>query len=111
MNIGNSFFITDLKVKIERKLEFYNPNLVSHLSKQLYDEYLIKSKIYNEILEVLEINDIPREKIEGFLSKKINLTNELIKNTKKEEDIKEYNLIIEEYENLIKLAGDPSGYK
>ena len=79
MNIGNSFFITDLKVKIERKLEFYNPNLVSHLSKQLYDEYLIKSKIYNEILEVLETNDITREKIEGILSKKINLTNELIK--------------------------------
>jgi len=111
MNIGNSFFITDLKVKIERKLEFYNPNLVSHLSKQLYDEYLIKSKIYNEILEVLETNDITREKIEGFLIKKINLTNELIKDSKNEEDIKKYNLIIEEYGNLIKLEGDPLGYK
>ena len=111
MNIRDSFYITDLKMKIERKIEFYNPNLISHLSKQSYNEYLIKLKIYNEVLEVLETNEITRGKIEGFLHKKINLTNELIKNTKNEEDIKKYNLIIEEYENLIKLAGDPSGYK
>ena len=111
MKIRDSFFITDFKFKIERKLEVYNPNLVTHLSKQLYDEYLIKIKIYNEVLEVLETNDITREKIEGFLHKKINLTNELIKNTKNEEDLKKYNLIIEEYENLIKLTGDPLGYK
>ncbi|MHA1473595.1 MAG: hypothetical protein ACTSPA_10470 [Promethearchaeota archaeon] len=111
MNIGNSFFITNLKVKIEKKLEVYNPNLLTHLSKQLYDEYLIKSKIYNEVLEVLETNDITREKIEGFLHKKINLTNELNKNSKYEEDIKKNILIIEEYENLIKLTRDPLGYK
>ncbi len=30
--------------------------------------------------------------------------NELIKNTNNEEDIKKFNLIIEEYDNLIKLT-------
>ena len=107
MNNRYSFFISDLKMKIERKLEFYNPNLVTHLTKQLYDEYLIKSKIYIEVLEVLETNSITKEKFEEFIYKKINLSNELIKNRKNEEDIKKYNLIIGEYENLIKLAAGP----
>ncbi len=81
MNIRDTFFISDFKMKIERKLENYNPNLVSHLSKQLYDEYLIKLKIYNEILKVLDTNNIAQEKFEEFLHKKVNLTNKLIKNT------------------------------
>ena len=88
MNIRDSFFISDFRIKIERKLEVYNPNLVSHLSKQFYDKYLIKLKIYNEVLEVLETNDMTQGKIEEFLHKKIILTNK-----------------------LIKLAEDPSDYK
>ncbi|QEE15088.1 hypothetical protein DSAG12_00911 [Promethearchaeum syntrophicum] len=111
MNIRDSFYITDLKIKNESQLEDYNPNLISHLSKQMYDEYLLKSKIYYEILEVLEIDNINQENIKEFLNKKINLTMELIKNTKNEEDIKKFNLIIEEYKNLIKLGGDSSDYK
>lgn len=107
MNIGNSFFITNLKMKIERKLEVYNPNLVTHLSKQLYDEYLIKLKIYNELLEFLETIDLTQEKIEEFLLNKIKLTNELIKNTKIEAEIKRSSLILKEYEYLIKLVMDP----
>ncbi len=111
MNFRDSFFITDLKMKLERKIEFYNPNLINHLSNQSYDEYLIKLKIYNEVLEVLENTDITREKIKGFLLKKISLTNELIKNSKNEKDIKKYNIIIEERENLTKLVMGPSDYK
>ena len=111
MNIGDSFFITDFKIKIERKLEVYNPNLVTHLSKQLYDEYIIRLKIYNEVLELLETIDITQEKIEEFLKEKIKQINELIKNIKNEEEIKKYSLIIEEYQNLIKLARDPLDYK
>ena len=110
-NIRDSFYITDLKLKIKKKLEDYTPNLISHLSKQMFDEYLIKSEIYNEFLEVLEINNINQEKIEEFLNKKIKLTMELIKNTINKEDIKKNKLIIEEYENLFKLAGDSSDYK
>ena len=111
MNIGDLFFITYLKMKIERKLEKYNPNLVTHLSKQGYDVYLIRSKIYNEVLKVLDDNDITIEKIKEFLKEKIKQINELLKNTKNEKDIIKYNLIIEEYENLIKLTGDFLGYK
>jgi len=48
MNIRDSFYIADLKFKIERKLEVFTPNLISHLSKQSFDEYLIKSEIYKE---------------------------------------------------------------
>ncbi len=111
MDIRDSFFISDLKMKIERKLEVYNPNLVSHLSKQLYDECLIKLKIYNEVLEVLESDGITQGKIETFFCTKLNLTNNLIENARNEEEIKRYSLIIEEYQNLIKLAGDPLGNK
>jgi len=110
MNIRNSFYITDLKFKIERKLEIYTPNLVSHLSKQSFDEYLIKSEMYNEFLEVLEVDNINQGKIEEFLNQKLNLMNELIKNTNNEEDIKKFNLIIEEYKNLTKLAMGSLGY-
>ena len=107
MNIGNSFFVTNLKMKIERKLEVYNPNLVTHLSKQVYDEYLIKLKIYNELLEFLETIDLTQEKIEEFLQKEINLTSELIKKAKIESEIERSSIILKEYENLIKLVMDP----
>jgi len=107
MNIRKSFYITNLKFKIERKLEVYSPNLISHLSKQSFDEYLIKSEIYKEFLEFLEIDNINQGKIEEFLNKKLNFTNELIKNTKNEEEIKKFNLIIEEYDNLTKLVMGP----
>ena len=107
MNIRDSFFILDLKMKIEKKLEVYNPNLKAHLSNQLYDEYLIKSRIYNEILELLETIDITRERIEEFLLKKIELSNELIKNTEIEAEIEKNNLIVKEYQDLIKLVMDP----
>ena len=107
MGIGNSFFISDLKMKIERKLEVYNPNLVTHLSKELYDEYLIKLRIYNEFLEFLETIDLTQEKIEAFLKEKIKYINDLIENTKNEEEIKNNNIMVEEYQNLIKLAVDP----
>ena len=107
MNIRDSFFILDLKMKIEKKLEVYNPNLKAHLSNQLYDEYLIKSRIYNEILELLETIDITRERIEEFLLKKIELSNKIIKNTKIEAEIEKNSLIVKEYQDLIKLLMDP----
>ena len=99
MNIRDSFFILDLKMKIEKKLEVYNPNLKAHLSNQLYDEYLIKSRIYNEILELMDTIDITRESIVEFLQKKIELSNELIKNTK----------IETEFENTVDEISDITG--
>ena len=107
MNIRDSFFILDLKMKIEKKLEVYNPNLKAHLSNQLYDEYLIKSRIYNEILELMDTIDITRESIVEFLQKKIELSNELIKNTKIETEFEKNIQIVKEYQDLIKLVMDP----
>ena len=72
MNIRGSFYITDLKFKIEKKIEVYTPNLISHLSKQSFDEYLIKSEIFKEFLKILEIDNINQVKIEAFLNKKFN---------------------------------------
>ncbi|MHA1718761.1 MAG: hypothetical protein ACTSWX_12580 [Promethearchaeota archaeon] len=95
------FFVSNLRMKIERKKEIYNPNLISHLSTDEYNDYLIKFRIYNEILEILEKEDMNQSHFEEFINKKLSKIQSEIKNTKNENELKKFKVMLDEYKNLL----------
>ncbi len=60
-----------IREKIFKIENMYHPNLVANLSKEMYDLYLIRNSICNQLLELLNQKDIEIDKVHDFIKEKI----------------------------------------
>jgi len=78
------------------KIAMYNPNLISNLSKEAYDLYIIRKQICEYIFSLVTAQGMTLAKIKKNLQEEINKVKVLSKNADSEEERGFLNLKIEE---------------
>ncbi|MFX1312442.1 MAG: hypothetical protein ACFFHD_07495 [Promethearchaeota archaeon] len=105
MNDSDDFreliFLTKIRDKAYKTKQMYNPNLISNLSKEAYDLYLIRMSICDQLLEELDKEGITVEQIKDFVKNKVNKIRERLNKAKNEIETKFIQLSIKEWENIL----------
>lgn len=70
-DISDSLTRIKLKEKIFKIQEMYHPRLVSNLSKEAHDRYLIRDSICSQLLNLLDDNSVSMEHIQDYIKKNI----------------------------------------
>ncbi|MFX1316259.1 MAG: hypothetical protein ACFE9T_10375 [Promethearchaeota archaeon] len=95
-----TFYLSQLRMKIFSELERYHPNLVANLSKEMHEKYIIKKAIYDDLLELLDDIQITEIKVKEYIRNKIEINKKLLKTEKSEDQLKALKLKIELLEDL-----------
>jgi len=95
------FDLERIRKKIFEFKSMYNPNLIANLSKEMYDRYLIRESMCNDLLQQLEKLDINKEKIKIFIEKRIKWLEEKYKNTQDVQETKYLEMAIEEWKDFL----------
>ena len=93
--------ISKIGQKALDKVSNYNPNLIANLSKQAYDLYIIRKNICEEIFPIITTRKITLSKVKEHIQKKINEAQNLLDETKSEEEKELINLRIKELKDLL----------
>ncbi|MFW9865460.1 MAG: hypothetical protein ACFFEN_05110 [Candidatus Thorarchaeota archaeon] len=97
----NQMSIYAIKEKIFKIKGMYNPNLISNLSKEMYDLYLIRESICEQLLKLSSEKEIDIVKIKDFIKMKIKENKEKLKIETKEYEVKLLQLTIREWEEFL----------
>lgn len=87
--------------KIFKIKNMYHPSLIANLSKEMYDLYLIRDSICNQLLELLKEKDIDINKINAFIKKRITESTKKLKEAKNEIEVETIKLTIEEWTHFL----------
>ncbi|MFX1572761.1 MAG: hypothetical protein ACFFB0_08430 [Promethearchaeota archaeon] len=87
--------------KIFKIKDMYNLNLISNLSKEAHDLYLIRMSICNQLLEQLDKKGITVEKIKDFIGNKLKQNRERLNNAKNANETKFIQISIKEWEDFL----------
>lgn len=97
----NQMSIIALKEKIFKIKGMYNPNLISNLSKEMWDLYLIRESICEQLLELSSKNGISIGKIKDFIKSKIKENKKKLKDEIDEFKIQLIEQSIKEWEEFL----------
>jgi hypothetical protein len=97
----NQMSIIALKEKIFKIKGMYNPNLISNLSKEMWDLYLIRESICEQLLELSSEKGINISKIMDFIKNKIEENKKKLKDETDEFKIQLIELSIKEWEEFL----------
>ncbi|MFX1489842.1 MAG: hypothetical protein ACFFBI_11880 [Promethearchaeota archaeon] len=97
----NQMSIIALKEKIFKIKGMYNPNLISNLSKEMWDLYLIRESICEQLLELSSENGINIGKVKDFIKSKIEENKKKLKDETDEFKIQLIELSIKEWEEFL----------
>jgi len=97
----NKLLIDAIREKIFKIKEMYNPNLVSNLSKEMYDLYLIRESICEQLLKLSSERGIDIGKIKDFIKSKIKENENKLKNETDESEAKLIELNIKEWKGFL----------
>jgi len=100
-DLKNDLSINAIREKIFKIKEMYNPNLVSNLSKEMYDLYLIRESICKQLLKLTSEKDMDIGKIKDFIKIKIKENKEKLKDETDESEAKLIKLNIKEWEEFL----------
>ncbi len=93
--------ISAIKEKIFRITELYHPNLITNLSKQAYDLYLIRKSICDQLLKLTNEKGINLEKVKSFIKNRIKDSKKQLNKTENRLEINSIKATIEEWENFL----------
>lgn len=93
--------IQAIEEKIYKMKEKYHPNLIANLSKEMYDLYLIRNSIYDQLLALLKEKDIDIGKVHDFIKKKINESKKRLKEAKNGNEAETIKITIEEWKEFL----------
>jgi hypothetical protein len=79
----------------------YHPNLIANLSKEMYELYLIRDSICNQLLELLKENDIDIDKVHDFIKEKIKNSKKRLKIVKNGVEAEELKVTVEEWKQFL----------
>jgi len=87
--------------KIFKIKNMYHPSLIANLSKDMYDLYLIRDSICNQLLELLKEKDIDITKVKNFINNKIKESTKRLKEAESEIEVETIKLTIEEWTQFL----------
>jgi len=90
-----------IREKIFKIENMYHPNLVANLSKEMYDLYLIRNSICNQLLVLLNQKDIEIDKVLDFIKEKIKNSEKRLKVAKNGTEAEEIKAAIEEWKQFL----------
>jgi hypothetical protein len=99
--IKTQLTIDAIREKVFKIKEMYNPNLISNLSKEMYDLYLIRESICEQLLKLTSEKDIDIGKIKDFIKSKIKENENKLKDETDEVETKLIELNIKEWEEFL----------
>ncbi len=90
-----------IREKIFKIENMYHPNLIANLSKEMYDLYLIRDSICNQLLELLKEKDIDIDKVHDFIKEKIKNSKKRLKVAKNGIETEAIKATIEEWKQFL----------
>ena len=90
-----------IREKIFKIEKMYHPNLIANLSKEMYDLYLIRDSICNQLLELLKEKDIDIDKVRDFIKEKIKNSKKRLKVAKNGTETEAIKANIEEWKQFL----------
>lgn len=93
--------LKSIEDKIFRFKNKYHPNLITNLSNEAYDLYLIKNSICDQLIEKLKEENITIEKIKEFIKNKIQENKEKLHKTARTMDSEYLQNIISAWETFL----------
>ncbi|MFX0139346.1 MAG: hypothetical protein ACFFDN_37245 [Candidatus Hodarchaeota archaeon] len=87
--------------KIFKIKNMYHPSLIANLSKEMYDLYVIRDSICDQLLELLKEKDIDINKVNDFIKNRIKENQKKLKEAKNEVAVETIKLTIEEWKQFI----------
>ncbi len=100
-DLDNRLKIIKIEEKIFKFKAMYHPNLITNLSKEAYDLYLIRNLINEKLLKLTEKKEIDINAIKEFVNNEINLNNEKIRNSSNNQEINLLKLTNKEWKEVI----------
>jgi len=90
-----------IREKIFKIKDMYNPNLIANLSKEMYELYLIRDSICNQLLELLKEKDIDIDKVQDFIKEKIKNSKKRLKEVNNGIEAEALKATIEEWKQFL----------
>jgi len=87
--------------KIFKIKNMYHPSLIANLSKEMYDLYLIRDSICNQLLELLKEKDIDISRVNNFIKNKIKESKKKLKEAGNGMEVETIKLAIEEWKQFL----------
>ncbi|MFX1296127.1 MAG: hypothetical protein ACFFD2_14920 [Promethearchaeota archaeon] len=87
--------------KIFKIKNMYHPFLIANLSKEVYDLYLIRDSICNQLLEFLKEKDIDISNVNNFINNNIKKIKKKLSEAENEIETETIKLTIEEWQHFL----------
>ena len=100
-DLGNIISLSKIGQKIFEIKGRYHPNLITNLSKEAHDLYLIRMSICDQLLEQLDKKDMTVGKIEDFIKNKVKESKKKLDKAKDEMEIELIQLTIKEWDDFL----------
>jgi hypothetical protein len=100
-DMKKSLSLEGIREKIFKIKNMYQPNLIANLSKEMYELYLIRDSICNQLLELLKENDIDIDKVHDFIKEKIKNSKKRLKIVKNGVEAEELKVTVEEWKQFL----------
>jgi len=100
-NLMEMFAVSKIGDRALNKIAKYNPNLISNLSKEAYDLYIIRKQICEYIFSLVTTQGMTLDNLKKILFEEITKVKDLRKNADSEEERKFLDLKIEELEDYL----------
>ena len=95
------FDLDDIRKRIFKIKNIYNPNLISNLSKEMHDRYTIRESMCNDLLSLIEQIEINNEKVKIFIEKRIKDLEEKLRMSQNQEEAQYLQMEIEEWKDFL----------
>ncbi|MFX1269435.1 MAG: hypothetical protein ACFFAK_15860 [Promethearchaeota archaeon] len=100
-DINKMLSLQAIEEKVFKIKNMYHPSLITNLSKEAYDLYLIRDSICNQLLELLKEKDIYIGKVNDFIKSKIRESKKRLKEAENEIEVEIIKLTIDEWKQFL----------
>ena len=92
--------LEDIREKIFKIKDLYNPRLIANLSKEANDIYLARKSICEDLQKLLEEKDINFDKVKEYIKDQIKENKDQLKQAQNDDDINFLKTTIKEWEEF-----------
>ncbi|MHA1105288.1 MAG: hypothetical protein ACTSPN_06150 [Promethearchaeota archaeon] len=100
-NLGEILAVSKIGDRALNKIAKYNPNLISNLSKEAYDLYIVRKQICEYIFSLVTTQGMTLDNLKKILFEKITKVKDMRKHADSEEEREFLELKIEELEDYL----------
>lgn len=100
-DLRNLLNIKGIEEKIFKYKTMYHPNLVTNLSKEMYDLYLTRSSISDKLIKIISKNRTNYEEVHNYIKNQIDILKNKLYNSKNEQETMDLKLAIDVWNEFL----------